>query len=358
MKKLQKIFLITITALVLAVILFIYNQYVYMELDSSDFPLVQRWSSNLGEKILELSASDEGDLIFVRTVKALYAANSESGQILWRFPLGYQAKTHPAIAKNGIVYIADAKHIWALDQKNGNTIWTQALADPRGKVEDVSDHLIFVNNKNSDIEAYDTKTGSLLWAFPLYWYHPAFYVSENKIYIPETGLVVIDIASGGNTVINRSDSIFDSDIHGDSIYYVTLDNIVAFSTRTETEIWRQRRPFSDNDFPRLDVYDQFIMVEGARSLAIHNSETGVLIWKASISYPISPSFIGDMLFVMGGFDRTIRVFQATTGKDLGQLRTSSYQLLRAPRQQEMIATNNLLVFSRGNELLCFITADK
>jgi outer membrane protein assembly factor BamB len=136
-----------------------------------------------------------------------------------------------------------------------------------------------------------------------------------------------------------------------------LDNIVAFNTTAGTEIWRQKRPFSSNDFPRLNIYNQFIIVEGSKSLTVLNGGTGDMIWKASVSYPMNPSVLGNTIYVMGGYDRIIRAFQITTGKEIGQLRTSSYLFILAPDQRDMIAIGNLLIFSRGHELICFTPAN-
>jgi outer membrane protein assembly factor BamB len=358
-KKLPRAFSIVLILIILAfAIPKILNLYVYIKLDTSNFPLVKKWSSNLSDSILELSATDNGLFVFARTANALYSIDTSTGRVLWHFPLVYQAVTFPAIAKNGFVYIADAKKLWALDQRTGDIVWNQSLSEPRGRVETVTDISIFVNNSNTDIGVYDVKTGSLVWKFPLYWYHPKFYVRENKIYIPQNGLYILDIATGKDAVVNDKDSIFDSVIYNSDVYYATLDNIVAFNTKTGSETWREKRAFSNYDYPRLDINGQFIIVEGAESLTTLNRETGDMIWNTSTSYPMNPSVIGNTIFVMEGYDRIIRAFQITTGKEIGKLRASSYHFLLASNQRDMIAVGNQLIFSRGNELLCFTSANK
>jgi len=359
-KKTQIILLSLVIIIFALVASGIFDWYVYPALDTSNFPLKQIWLSHLDAPILELSVDDIGLFIFARTAHALYAIDAATGQEIWRFPINNQVVTSPSISHNGIVYIADKKNLWALNQKNGNIIWSQSLLEPRGKVEAVTDFLIFINNRNTDIGSYDAKTGSLIWTFPLYWYHPKYYIRENKIYIPYagSGLYIIDTSTDKQYILNKADSIFDSSLHGNHIYYITLHNIVAFNTKNETETWRRELVFSKNDYPRLGMYEQIIFVEGTESLTALDSKTGDLDWTTSISYPTNPSVIGDTVFVMEGYSRIIRALQIATGKQIGQLRTSSYHFVIADGQRDMIAADNRLIFSRGKEILCFTPINK
>ena len=360
MKKFQQIFSILIIALILAVTLSItiYNQYVYIRLDTKEFPLEQKWSSRVGATILELSGTDNGNLVFARTARALYTFDSKTGQKVWDFTLSYQAVPSPAIASNGIVYATDSKMLWALNQTNGDMIWSQSLSEVNGRVIAASDKVVLVCNTYSDVSAYDAKTGSLLWVFPVYWYHKKFYVGDNTIYIPEDGIYAIDLSTGQVVMEKGTDAITDSDFYNGIIYYVTTSSIVGFNTQDKTEIWRHNLELSRYGLPKLEVYDQFVLVVDMDSIFKLDRYTGDLIWKTSASMPLNPYIIGDDIFVMEGFNKTIRAFQIETGKDTGFLRISGYQIFLADSRQNMVALGNMLVFSRGNELLGFIPKSK
>jgi len=353
MKKYQYIFLIIISVLFLTAILsiFIYYQYVHIRLDVNNFPLEQKWSSRVGAAILEISGVDNGNLIFVRTARALYAFDSETGREVWNFKLSYQAVPSPALASNGIVYVADSKSLWALDQINGIVIWEQSLSDVDGQVISASNKAILVSNTYSNVSAYDAKTGTLLWMFPVYWYHTKFYVNKNIIYIPEDGIYAIDLDTGQVVLEKGLDAVTDSDFYDGIIYYVTPGSVVAFDTQDNTEIWRRDIELSRYGLPILKIQNKYLLVLDMYSVITLNRDTGKPVWKTSVSAPVNPSVVGDTVFVMEGFNRTIRALQIDTGKNTGFLRASGYHLLLVDSRQNMISLDNMLIFSRGNELI-------
>lgn len=340
---------------ILALILFaLVNHFAYVPLDTSEFPLSPKWSSYLGGNIVALSSTDNGRLIFARTTGSLYALDSTSGQEVWQFPLSRQVEPSLAIAHNEIVYVADSKKIYALSQKNGSIYWSQFLPESTGQVMGVYDDYILVNNRNFDVRAYNAATGSLLWTFPAYWYHSMAFVSEDKVYIPKNGLYEIDINTGTVITKQKSDAIFDAEVDGELIYYLTSKNVVSYNVQNDLEIWRHEIVLSKYGHPRLKINDRFVIVGDMEFLTVLEKDTGQLIWKVQISEPLNPSIIGENVFVMEGYNRVVRVFRLATGNEIGDLKTSKYHFFLLESRQDMIAVNNLLILSRGKELLCFI----
>ncbi len=336
----------------------IYEQYVYMRLDTSRFLLEQKWSLRVDAKILELSVTNNGKLVFARTASRLYAIDAQTGQEVWNFTLSYQIDSSPAIAVHEIVYIADSKKLWALNQKNGDVIWRQSLSEVNGRVIAASDTALLVSSTSSDVSAYDPKTGSLLWKFPVYWHHEKFYVDENTIYVPEDGIYAINLSTGQVVREKGTDAVTDSRFYNDIIYYVTTEDIVAFNIQNESEIWRHSLQLSEYGLPKIEVYDKFILVMDMDSVFKLNRDTGKLIWKASASEPLNPSIIGDNIFVLEGFDKTIRSFHIENGKETGSLKFSGYEIFLADSRQNMIAFGDMLFFVRENEILGFAPKGK
>jgi len=359
-KKIKLTLSISVATLILLVILptIIYNQYVYMRLDTSRFPLEQKWSSRVDAKILELSVTNDGKLVFARTASRLYAIDAQTGQEVWSFTLSYQIDSSPAIAVNENIYIADSKTLWALNQKNGDVIWRQPLSKVNEQVIAASDTAILVCSTSSNVSAYDPKNGSLLWKFPVYWHHEKFYVNKNTIYVPEDGVYAINLPAGQVVREKGTDAVTDSRFYNDIIYYVTTEDIVAFNTQNESEIWRHNLQLSEYGLPKIEVYDKFILVMDMKSVFKLNRDTGKLIWKVSASEPSNPSIIGDDIFVLEEFDKTIRSFQIENGKDTGSLKFSGYQILVADSRQNMVAFGDMLFFVRGNEILGFAPKGK
>ena len=113
-------------------------------LTSNNFPLQPRWSTDLGSSVEALSTND-AHVLFARTRNSLFAIDMQTGKILWKHSLTWQAIPKPPIASNGMVYLADGKTICALAQESGMTIWSQPIPYQEADVKSVSANFVAVD---------------------------------------------------------------------------------------------------------------------------------------------------------------------------------------------------------------------
>ena len=82
-----------------------------IEVGNSEFPLQQKWSAKMKDRVVAVSASENGT-IFARSPYSLNALDASTGKLLWKFLLEGQADSRPALSLNEIVYVSDSKYIY------------------------------------------------------------------------------------------------------------------------------------------------------------------------------------------------------------------------------------------------------
>jgi outer membrane protein assembly factor BamB len=324
-----------------------------IEVGNNEFSLFPKWSTKLSDKVLEISASDSG-IIFVRSAYSLNALDVSMGTLLWKFYLGGQVITDPAISADGIVYIADKKYVYALNENHGNVVWQQELTEPDGgSVLDVSDKLILVNQNSYDIRAYDAKTGEFLWTTPTGRGPRQAYIDDNNkiVYILDDGIKAVDIATSKLIwhAVDDGKGFYENGI----MYRTSEKGTNAFNVQIQSYQWETQLNISA---PYMTNFasgkDQFAIADHGHIYVIQKTD-GTIIWERNFSeMPANFSVIGDTLFAKDSFNQIIYLFDMKTGHEMGALRISIPSLF-AVDSQNITSTDDMLIFSKGKSIYAY-----
>ena len=100
-------------------------------------------------------------------------SGSVSGQLpdrltlVWRFKVGDQIKSSPAIV-NGVVYVGSSdKHIYAVDLQSGKQVWSKLLDDEIEASPTVVDNRVYIGTLAGTLYALDKETGAEQWKFTM-----------------------------------------------------------------------------------------------------------------------------------------------------------------------------------------------
>jgi outer membrane protein assembly factor BamB len=313
-------------------------------------PLLLQWSKKVSGTILELSATEDGSLIFARTANKLYAISSHSSTIVWEHNISRQVETSPALAVDGKIFIADSGNLWALDEGTGKTIWSQPLQDTRGWVTDASEDVVLVNDRSNDMRAYNARTGKLLWAVNTGLGHTFAFLDGGTAYIADFGVKAVDSQSG-RMLWNEADSANGwSDYNDGIIYYSSGPNVVAYDARNRRQLWRLG--LNGQGIRRVDAADGRVLITDADHLYVVDQALGKVEWSAQIPYPANPTVFQGNIYVMEGFQRQIRIFSAKTGQEVDSVKAALPRLFWV-YHRDMVQTGDLLLFSSGKTLYAY-----
>jgi outer membrane protein assembly factor BamB len=313
--------------------------------------LKKLWSQKSGNTIDDLSISEDGTMVLVRTRNAIYALDKVSGNVIWKYDIFPQAYVSPAVSKGSKIFVADKKSLSALDPKNGLVIWNQSLSEPDGRIVDVSTDMILVNLVGYYVQAFDTETGSLLWKTGVGRGYVQAYIDDDLVYIPDHGIKAVNAESGKTIWSEGINNISYSNFSDAIIYYQSGNQIVAYDVKNRTRLWSLDLKLAGS----VDLITEkgFLIVTDKSNLYVFDKINGQIKWRVTIDFPQNPSIIENQIYVLEGSKRIIRVFDLDTGQGAGSLRTSFPYPLFAVGRKDMISTSNILLFSRGNEVFAF-----
>lgn len=326
------------------------------EPDGYTFPLSEKWSAQLDSEILAISKSDSGSIL-LRTTGTLYALNS-SGEVLWRFPLGKQIEPMPAVEDGGKVFIADDKTVWALDMKSGKLIWSQSLPEQGGWITDASEKIVLINEKASDMRAYDARTGALLWDTPELQGRVYGYIDDSSVYIPDLDIVAYEALSGDVIWKQVTGLLRRATAYQNGILYYSVNNgdlqspikINAFNVNERYIVTEAHIPISSLE--SISTEDNSLFIAGLDSFYVLSRSNFETLWNARLSRPVNPSKLGNYLYIMEGFNRIIYAFDIETGTIVGALQSGPREIVYSDKI-DMISTNDLLLFADGDKLFAY-----
>lgn len=324
-------------------------------LAGADFPLDQKWSHNLSNSIInsvEYLSSGVNGTIIARTNDTLYSLQTDTGDILWSFPLTKQIYLPQTMVADGKVYVVDKDALWALDALTGEVIWERVLLYKNSLLVSASNTLVLVNQVSS-ILAYDAVSGNILWQLPVGRGRIQAYIDGEYVYIPDDGIMKVDSKTGEILETFGQDSIGSNDFHDGVIYYADTvsDMFFAFDVRQQIELWKVSIPYSG--FPKVKVDNEYVLVGDSSFLYVTLRDDGTLVWKIEITFPQNPSLVGERLFVFGGVDHVIHAFDLRSGELVGSLRISIPGVLFVEDRRNMFSLDGLLIFARGDTLYSY-----
>jgi outer membrane protein assembly factor BamB len=109
---------------------------------------------------------NDGKIIYQgNSIDSFVAVDSETGNILWRFPIRNGAESGAVVDGNGVYFGASDGQVYGLNKTTGKPIWTfptrvENLATPL-----VSEGIVYVLSGNNVVYALDAKTGKQLWLY-------------------------------------------------------------------------------------------------------------------------------------------------------------------------------------------------
>jgi outer membrane protein assembly factor BamB len=326
------------------------------EPDGYTFPLTEKWSAQLDSEIFALSKSDSGSIL-LRTTGTLYALNS-TGEVLWRFPLGKQIEPMPAVEFGGKVFVADDKTVWALDMDSGQLLWSQSLPEPGGWIADASEKIVLINVKASDMRAYDTQTGALLWDTPELQGRVYGYIDDSSVYIPDLDIVAYDELSGDVLWKEVTGLLRRATAYQNGILYFSANNgdlqspikINFFNVNERNIVAEAQIPISSLE--SISAEDNSLIIAGLNDFYVLSSSNYETLWNARLSRPVNPSKLGNYLYIMEGFNRIIYAFDIETGKVVGALQSGPRKIVYSDKI-EMVSTNDLLLFADGDKVYAY-----
>ncbi len=95
----------------------------------------------------------------------LYALDTRTGHLRWRFPTGGGVVSSPAVAA-GVVYVGSHdENVYALDARTGRERWHFPTGDYVDSSPAVAAGVVYVGSDDHNLYALDARTGHLRWRF-------------------------------------------------------------------------------------------------------------------------------------------------------------------------------------------------
>jgi outer membrane protein assembly factor BamB len=236
----------------------------------SDLPEV-KWEHRFSEGLMSTPAIVDGvayigtgwigDLIETRP-GTLDAIDIETGETIWSTPLPISSESSPAVA-DGMVYVADnAGTIYGVDAATGDIVWNRATDRTLVGAPVVAGGTVFVASG----EAYDL----------------------NVAFADETVLLAAGL------------------INDDGVEYVSTAVLIAFESKTGTEIWRA------SDFPEdVGVVDAY------------NASSGDRQWRHEVDWvTLNVSTDGESVFIGSGTPGIVSALELESGRELWTFNTN------------------------------------
>jgi len=346
---------------------YIYNQNTPRTLGQSAFPLKEKWSVCVDEKIRDI-ATNGTEIVFVKTDKSLSAYNEDRGILMWKSSINSQRESFPPKVANGKVFVSDSENLWAFELKTGKALWKAPLDSTDTWVPYASEKFVLLNSISNRVDVYDTVSGEKLWETEGDRGYTNAYIDQDKVYIIDNGIKVFDAVTGNplETVDNNLKTdlstfgngvIYYTEYHGVEIFDGdgTYD-LVAYSAEAKDELWRTN--FADDDSGsdnpiNLYFHDNYLFLTQLGYVYQINPENGVIKWKREFSNPENLSIIDNNLYILTPFDGIIRSVDIENGIDTGSSLQISFQKIINTQSQRMINTEVNLVFTRGCEVFVY-----
>lgn len=335
---------------------YIYEQLTPKALGDYVFPLTEKWSLCVGDKIKEIS-TDGNEKILVKINKELLTYDLTSGDLIWSASLKKQVESFPSISAGESVFVSDNENLWAFDLQTGSVLWKSPLDGADILIPDASNEFVLLNSISDRIFVFDAGSGKKLWETQGARGYTQAYIYKDMIYIVDYGIKAFDAASGNllweldNNATPTGLSVFRDGI----LYFLEFPDdetfdLVAYNTIIKRELWRQN--FIYNSPNKLYVYDDILFLPENNVLYQINNKTGEINWVKEFSDPTNLSIIDGNVYVFEQFNRIIHALDIESGTELGSLQISTPRVL-STETQEMISAGSNLIFSRGCEIFVF-----
>jgi outer membrane protein assembly factor BamB/serine/threonine protein kinase len=122
------------------------------------------WSFEIDGPIIN-SAAVAGDLVFIGANDLrIVALNSETGDLVWEYPLHVQPNSHPTIAQDILYWGLRDGTLLALKYRTGELVWTYKTGAAIYSAPTVVDGTLYVGSSDNKIYSIDALTGAERWS--------------------------------------------------------------------------------------------------------------------------------------------------------------------------------------------------
>jgi outer membrane protein assembly factor BamB len=316
-----------------------------------DIPINRIWSSQLKKTIQDISLARNGSVIAIMTDSAA-SINVNTGEIIWTTQLPSISNPYPTLVENDVAFLLTNDSLLTLDTHDGAVLWQQPCDCYYAKILDVSGKYILVNYPSSSLNAYDSTSGKLLWSLPAGRGFVDAYIDDNVIYEVDKGIKAIDAPTGkvirevrlelkGNSFFSNGKLFYE----GGNAFNRNNTYIAAFDVYQYKELWRT--PLDIQGFSHYLINKESLFVSDQNHIYALLVQNGDLIWSAISPDPTNMAVVKNKVFVLGNFNRTISEFDIVSENSRSVIQIDLPQLLRTQRQ-DMMTTEDILLFSRGN----------
>ena len=321
-----------------------------MELQDGYFPLEPKWSAKMSDKVYAFSTSENG-IVFAQSPYSVNALDASNGKLLWKFLT--KGGTSSSSALNGIVYVCDKTFLYALKEDDGTKIWERSLLIwNTGTIIDILEGVILLHDSGGLLSAYNTQNGDFLWDVStqkgnryIAFIDPNHNIVYNFSYFAIQALDALT----GKELWQISDNQFASGFYDNGVIFRAYSTgMNAFDIQSKSILWeKQMDTFDSYNAKYISVDKNIIIATPVTMLSIQKTNSMVK-WQKNYTddIPNRPTIIGNQLFIMEGFSRVIRVYDADTGAEIGGLRISP-PVFAAVDREEMTTINNMLIFANG-----------
>lgn len=321
---------------------------------SIKFPLDPLWHYTSSDLITSISGTENG-ILLVRTDNALFALEITDNEIMWEIQISKQVMSSLPYVLDSYAFITDIDMLRAIIIDTGEIIWKQVLSDSNSWVTSADSDIVIVNYpSDNSLNAFDTKTGLLLWRLPVGRGLIPSYLYGDNLFIPDYGIRVVDKFTGdlvwSQGTVTIASSTFD--FNAGLLYYLDGDSdqdyIVAFDVNARKVVWKIN--VIQTGLGDLKIVENFIVFCDSERISIYSKSDGKQIWQVALASPNNPVLIANNIYFIGQFSQVISSFDIYTGVDLGSLRVSKSNLLFTRDIQNMVALDEQLVFFSGKNI--------
>jgi len=309
------------------------------------------WSNTtaIGQGITGSPAVANG-LVYIGTYDGtVFALNSSTGSVEWRYPTGGYVQSSPAVA-NGVVYVGSYDHnVYALDALTGAKLWSFASGDRVYSSPAIANGVVYIGGLDGNVYALNASTGAKLWSYGTgnevlctpavangvvyissgYYMYALNASTGGRLWISyifgapysapaiANGVVYIGGADGNLYALNASTGGRLWSFHtGDSYVYsapAVANGVVYFGSRVLHKIYA----FNASTGALLWFYDPGALVDGSPTIV-----NGVLYFFGQTGSPNYTPYL--YAFSLGTADLFLRIKPSTTTVHQGDLLTFAF----------------------------------
>ncbi len=302
--------------------------------------LVQDWTATTGNSIYTSPAVVNGLVYAGSSDTYMYAFDAKTGKVVWKTSGGGWPIGGSSAVANGIVYTgSDDGNLYAFNARTGAVLWTATVG---GFVDSptVSNGIVYVGTSGAplhpheccshsirpgagdEFEAFNAKTGALLWSAYTSYIDSTPAVANNIVYVSSSDkdLYAFNAKTGASIWTAQTGAAIDASpsvVNG--VLYVGSEdgNLYAFNAKTGTTLWTAQTG-SSIWFPMPAVANGIVYI-GANDdkLYAFNAITGQELWAAPTGGEIwSSATVANGVVYVGSLDNNLYAFNATSGAQL------------------------------------------